>query len=163
RIAEVFVLDQQRAVRYRGRIDDQYTPGVQRPAPTRRDLAAALEELLAGKPVSHPETVAAGCVIDRARRLPIRGEVTYSQHVAPLLQQHCQACHRTGQIAPFPLTTYDETLAWAETMREVVRQGRMPPWHADAPPGHFANDPRLTEQEKRLLDDWVTGGCAEGD
>jgi peroxiredoxin len=163
RIAEVFVLDGQRAVRYRGRVDDQYTPGVQRPAPTRRDLAAALEELLAGKPVSRPETEAAGCVIDRVKRPPIRGAVTYCRHIAPILQQHCQVCHRAGQIAPFPLTTYDETLAWAETMREVVQQGRMPPWHAEAPLGHFANDPRLTEPEKRLLDDWVTAGCPEGD
>src|SRR5262249_16253524 len=67
RITEVFVLDRQRVVRYRGRIDDQYTPGVQRPAPTRRDLAAALEELMAGQPVSRPLTEAAGCIIDRRK------------------------------------------------------------------------------------------------
>jgi peroxiredoxin len=163
RIAEVFVLDRRREVRYRGRVDDQYTPGVQRPAPTRRDLASALEELLAGKPVGLPATEAAGCLIDRLKRPPARGEVTYCKHVAPVLQRHCQVCHRTGQIAPFPLTTYDETLAWAETMREVVRQGRMPPWHAEAPPGHFANDPRLTEPEKQLLEAWVAAGCPEGD
>jgi peroxiredoxin len=163
RISEVFVLDGQGRVRYRGRIDDQYTPGVQRPAPTRRDLATALDELLAGKLVGRPETDAAGCVIDRDRRPAAHGEVTYCKDVAPLVQRHCQVCHRTGQIAPFPLTTYDETIAWADTIREVVRQGRMPPWHADAPPGRFANDPRLTAREKQLLDDWIANGCPEGD
>ena len=29
--------------------------------------------------------------------------VTFSQHVAPLLQQHCQECHRPGGGAPFTL------------------------------------------------------------
>src|SRR5438132_3412037 len=54
RTPEVFVLDRQRVVRYWGRIDDQYGVGYTRPKPGRRDLAVALAELLAGKPVSVP-------------------------------------------------------------------------------------------------------------
>jgi peroxiredoxin len=54
RTPEVFVLDAERTVRYWGRIDDQYGIGFKRPKPTRRDLAVALEELLAGKSVSQP-------------------------------------------------------------------------------------------------------------
>lgn len=51
---------------YRGRIDDRYSDfGVDRPTPTRRDLAVALDELLAGRPVSVPETRAIGCAIVR--------------------------------------------------------------------------------------------------
>src|SRR5206468_2843991 len=56
RTPEAFVLDGRRVVRYRGRIDDQYGVGLRRDRPTRRDLAVALEELLAGKPVSVPVT-----------------------------------------------------------------------------------------------------------
>ena len=49
---------------YHGRIDDQFVDlGVKRPAPTRHDLQEALDEILAGKPVSHPETRAVGCLI----------------------------------------------------------------------------------------------------
>lgn len=49
---------------YRGRIDDRYVDfGVQRPAPTRRDLADALTAVLAGKPVLQPTTQAVGCFI----------------------------------------------------------------------------------------------------
>jgi peroxiredoxin len=44
RTPEVFVLDAARVVRYRGRIDDQYGVGYNRPKPTRRDLAEALDE-----------------------------------------------------------------------------------------------------------------------
>ena len=49
---EAFVLDDKLVVRYHGRIDNGYT-GRMRPAPktTRFDVVAALEELLAGKPI----------------------------------------------------------------------------------------------------------------
>ncbi len=60
RTPEVFVLDRQRVVRYRGRIDDQYGfqtgVGYQRPQAEKRDLAVAVEELLAGKPLSQSVT-----------------------------------------------------------------------------------------------------------
>ena len=51
-------------VQYRGRIDDRYVAlGVERPAPTRRDLEDALTALLAGKRVPQPATQAVGCFI----------------------------------------------------------------------------------------------------
>jgi hypothetical protein len=49
---------------YRGRIDDRYVGlGVERPAPSRRDLEEALTALIAGKQVEHPTTQAVGCFI----------------------------------------------------------------------------------------------------
>src|SRR5262249_40606933 len=62
RTPEVFVLDADRVVRYRGRVDDQFGIGYSRPAPKRRELARALDELLGGKSVSQPVTRAAGCL-----------------------------------------------------------------------------------------------------
>jgi hypothetical protein len=60
---EAVVLAGERIV-YRGRIDDRYVDlGVQRPAPTRRDLDEALTALLAGKAVQQPATQAVGCFI----------------------------------------------------------------------------------------------------
>src|SRR5262249_46622499 len=142
--------------------DDQYTVSVHRPQPQRRDLAVALEELLAGKAVSQPETAVSGCCIDRVRRAPPQGSITYCRHIAPILQQHCLVCHRSGQIAPFTLTSYEEAAGWAETIAEVVREQRMPPWHADPQHGKFANDPRLSDEEKQLIADWVAGGAPRG-
>jgi peroxiredoxin len=163
RSPEVFVLDEQRTVRYRGRIDDQYSVDTHRAAPTRRDLATALEELLDGKPVSQPVTEASGCLISRLARPAAKVEITYSKHVAPILQRHCLSCHRRGQIAPFALTSYKEAASWAEMMREVIETQRMPPWHANPKHGRFANDPSLSEQEKKILIDWVQGNALEGD
>src|SRR5947209_14298819 len=60
RTPEVFVLDDKRLIRYRGRIDNQYGLGVQRDKPQSRDLARALDELLAGKAVSNSTTEVTG-------------------------------------------------------------------------------------------------------
>ena len=65
--AAVFTPDGKLA--YRGRLDDRYVSlGLERPAPTRRDLAEALTDLLAGRSVRTPRTQAVGCyVADFAR------------------------------------------------------------------------------------------------
>jgi hypothetical protein len=61
---EVAVFDAAGVVRYRGRIDDRYVEfGVDRPAPTRHDLADALTHVLAGTPVPEPVTRAIGCFL----------------------------------------------------------------------------------------------------
>jgi peroxiredoxin/mono/diheme cytochrome c family protein len=163
RTPEVFVLDAGRVVRYRGRIDDQFGVGFARPRPTRRDLAEALDELLAGKPVSTPVTEAPGCRISRVRRGPGHGDVTYTRHVAAILNRRCVACHHDGAMAPFALTSYADAAAWAETIAEVVRDGRMPPWDASPQHGTFANDPSLTDAERQTLAAWVQSGVPEGD
>jgi peroxiredoxin len=163
RTPEVFLLDQQRTVRYQGRIDDQLAVAVRRASAERRDLAEAIEELLAGKQVSLPVTESAGCHIGRLHLPTGQGTVTYSKQIAPILQEHCQTCHRSGQIAPFPLTNYQEAVGWAKMIREVVADERMPPWHADPRYGHFANDSRLSDEQRQQIFTWVRDGAPEGD
>ncbi len=174
RTPEVFVLDRQRRIRYRGRIDDQYGIGFQRPAPTRQDLAVALDELLAGKEVSQPVTPAPGCFIGRARShtLPAGANAeangattntpTWAGDIASIFARHCQACHQPGQLAPFALLDYDEVSGWAETIREVVTEGRMPPWHASPKYGRFSNDPSLSALERAMIIAWVDAGAPPG-
>lgn len=163
RTPEVFVLDGQRAVRYAGRIDDQYGVGYQREKPTQSDLRAALEELLAAKAVSRPLTDAPGCHIGRAPKPTSTGSVTYTRQIATILQRRCVECHRPGEIAPFSLTDYDEIVGWSDTILEVVEVGRMPPWHASEGCGPFSNERRLTSEEKQLLRTWVEEGSPQGE
>jgi len=163
RTPEVFVLDKQRVVRYRGRIDDQMGVGFTRTEPKRRDLAIALGELLEGKAVTQAELPAAGCYIGRTPRKTPRGEITYTKHIAPLMQEHCVTCHRSGEIGPFTLTSHDDVVNWSATIREVVEQRRMPPWHAESAPGEFLNDRRLPAEQQALLFDWIDNGMPEGD
>lgn len=163
RTPEAFVLDGERRIRYRGRIDDQFGIGYQKPEPQRRDLAVAVEEVLAGKDVSKPYAEAPGCLIGRVKRPDPSGDVTYSKQIARLLQRRCVECHHEGQVAPFSLTSYDEVAGWAEMIREVVHERRMPPWLASPEHGRFKNNPSLTDEELRLLDEWIDNGCPEGD
>ncbi|REK18829.1 MAG: thiol-disulfide isomerase [Planctomycetota bacterium] len=163
RTPEVFLLDGDRKVCYRGRIDDQYVVGRQRDAATREDLALAIEELLAGKPVSQAVTEAPGCFIGRVYEPLEDAEVTYTGDVAAVLNRRCVECHRDGEIAPFALTSYDDVVGWAETIAEVIKDERMPPWHANPDYGTFSNDCRMSQEEKQLIYDWVAAGAPEGD
>jgi peroxiredoxin len=163
RTPEVFVLDPQRVIRYHGRIDDQYGVGYTRKKIEHADLVNALNELLAGKLVTTAETEPAGCFIGRVQPPSKKGEVTYSRQVARIIQKHCIECHHPGEIGPFSLTSYDEVVGWADTIEEVVRAGRMPPWHADPQFGKFANDCRLSDDDKQLIYRWVRDGAPEGD
>ena len=163
---EVFVLDKGRAIRYRGRIDDQYglgsSSGYARTEVKTRNLGDALDALLVGKEVSQPSTQVTGCIIGRKAKTEPRGEVTYTKHIAALLQDRCVACHRPGQVGPFALTDYDEVAGWGAMIKEVVSDGRMPPWSASPQFGHFANDARLSDAEKKLIHAWVDNGCPQG-
>ncbi|MGD9722783.1 MAG: redoxin domain-containing protein [Pirellulales bacterium] len=168
RTPEIFVLDADRTVRYFGRIDDQFGfqgNGIayQRNEPRRRDLAVALDELLAGQPVSQAVCANQGCHIGRVKKPLADSEITYSKHIAPIFNDNCVYCHRPGQIAPFPLTNYEESVGWAEMVREVTSLRRMPPWHADPKVGHFRNDARLSDQEIELINRWVDSGAPQGD
>jgi peroxiredoxin len=162
RVPSVVVLDSDLALRYRGRIDDRYGASARREKATRDDLVQALDEVLAQKKVAVPETEADGCLVSRGVKKPAQAEVTYTKHVAPILQDRCQACHRAGQPAPFSLTSYDDAVKHAAMIKEVTSQRRMPPWHADARFGHFTNDRRLSGAEIDTLAAWVDGGMARG-
>ncbi|WP_161604282.1 redoxin domain-containing protein [Roseiconus nitratireducens] len=168
RTPEVFLLDSDRRIRYQGRVDEQFTfgsgVGLAQPNATRADLKLAIEELLAGKPITINWTPAKGCLIGRAREKADQPTFTYSEHIAGLIQDHCQNCHRDGQIAPFALDSYDEVAGWGEMIAEVVREQRMPPWHAgEKSTAHFLNDARLSDAQKEMIFQWVEDGCPEGD
>ncbi|MEI8017105.1 MAG: redoxin domain-containing protein [Schlesneria sp.] len=166
-MAEVFLLDQSMIVRYCGRVDDQYQPGVIRGQPTRNDLRIALDQLLEGKTVSVSRTETTGCLIGRIKT-PVKAsestaEVTFCKQVSRILNQHCVECHRPGEIGPFSLTDYDEITGWGETIIETVDAGRMPPWHANPKYGTFHNSRQMPESDKQLLRDWVKGGMTYGE
>jgi peroxiredoxin len=166
RTPEAFLIDAQGVIRYQGRIDNQYTfgagVGYAQPQLKRRDLAVAVDEVVAGKPVSVATTEAKGCIIGRVREPKKESAVSYSNQISRLLNQRCVYCHRTGEIGPFAMTKYDEVAGWGEMIAEVVREQRMPPWHANPAHGKFANENVLSEKEKELIYAWVDAGCPEG-
>jgi hypothetical protein len=55
---------------------------------------------------------------------------TYNVDIFPLLRDNCGRCHVEGGPAPMSLMTYDKdggAIAWAESIREMLLAGAMPP------------------------------------
>jgi peroxiredoxin len=163
RVPEAFLLDAKRVVRYQGRIDDQFGIGFMKTAPTRRDLAEAIDDLLAGNEVRTKTTPVAGCYITRAARPKDDAAITYGGQIARIVQERCAECHRPGQIGPMPLLSYDDVSSWAAMIKEVVAAKRMPPWYADPAHGVFSNKRSLSHEERDTLLAWIDAGCPEGD
>ncbi len=89
--------------------------------------------------------------------------VTFSKDVAPIFNKQCAECHRPGEGAPFSVLSYKDARPWAKSIKEKVANRTMPPWHADAHVGVFANDRRLSQAEIDTIVAWVEQGAAEGD
>ncbi len=148
---------------YLGRIDDQYRPGGVQPNVGRHDLASAIDEVLAGKPVSVATTPVDGCKVTAWQQPKFDHKVTYHEHVEAILQKACQNCHHEGTAAPFGLVSFEEAQDHGEMLVEVVRDGRMPPWYAHKEHGSFQNDPSLSREERELIEAWVLTGMEKGD
>ncbi|HZP32248.1 MAG TPA: cytochrome c [Candidatus Acidoferrales bacterium] len=88
---------------------------------------------------------------------------TFYKDVLPILETHCQSCHRPGEIAPMPLMTYGEARRWAKAIKQAVESRKMPPWFADPRYGHFANDPSLSPEEIDTLARWSAANAPAGD
>ena len=162
RTPEVVVLDSERVLRYRGRIDDQYRIGGARPTATSSDLEAAVEAVLSGKEPTLAETSVDGCLITEATSRA-ENDIVYSSRVAPIIKKHCVECHRKGTQAPFKLTQYDDVAQNAAMIAEVVQDQRMPPWYAGPNDKHFVNARGLTNKERTTIVDWVRTGAKRGD
>lgn len=165
RTPEAVVLDAENRIRYRGRIDDAVRLTGVRPKATREDLKEAIEDVLAGREVRVATTPVDGCAIDVPQKSATSdaSKLTYHEHIAPLVQKHCQDCHHDEGQAPFELLSYRDVAGRAETVAEVIRQGRMPPSFAAKEHGHFTNDRRMSDKDRQTMLAWLAGARLEGD
>jgi hypothetical protein len=91
-------------------------------------------------------------------------QATFTKDVAPILQEHCQVCHRPDTVAPMSLLTYENARPWAKAIKAKVTAREMPPWFIDRNVGvqHFENDTSLSDQEIATIVKWVDGGALQG-
>src|SRR5215469_413181 len=111
----------------------------------------------AAKPQHYFESVPAQPAVNATAK------VTFYKVIEPILQAHCQNCHRPGEVAPMSLLTYKDARPWAKAIRAAVVQKKMPPWLADPNYGKFSNDWRLPQEQIDTLIAWTDGGALEGD
>lgn len=91
---------------------------------------------------------------------------SYNVDIFPLLRDNCGRCHADGGPAPMSLMTYDKdggAIAWAESMREMLLIGAMPPWYADPTGPAVRNNHSLSPRELDKVITWATGGTPHGD
>lgn len=90
---------------------------------------------------------------------------TFTKDVAPIVFAKCANCHRQGEVAPMPLTSYAEVRPWSKSIREQVLTKEMPPWFANPEKStlKFANDRRLSQSEIATIVAWVDAGAPKGE
>lgn len=81
-------------------------------------------------------------------------QITYSQHIQPILEKNCVGCHRVGGIGPFRLDNYEDVAKRSQFIAKVTKIKYMPPFPADRSFQHYANERGLTDQEIELIEKW---------
>ena len=92
-----------------------------------------------------------------------RTDLTFTKDIAPIVEEHCQSCHRPGEGTPFSLLTYESAKPWVKDIKKMVETRAMPPWFDDGTTEKFENNRRLTQDQINTIVDWVNSGAAKGD
>jgi hypothetical protein len=105
----------------------------------------------------------------RTQAARLTGEVTFSNQVVRLMQQHCMRCHHDGGHAPFPLTTFAEAYRYAKAVKAAVVARRMPHGvngtrleNGCGDVDTFEGPRRLLESEIATIVEWADTGAPEG-
>ena len=88
---------------------------------------------------------------------------TFARDIAPILHGQCATCHRSGELAPFPLLTYDDARKRARQIVKVTSSGFMPPWKPEPGYGTFVDERRLRVDQIESLRRWADAGAPMGD
>jgi peroxiredoxin/mono/diheme cytochrome c family protein len=156
---QAMLIDKKMLLRYRGAIDDnRYETRVRT-----HYLKNALDAVLAGKSVKVASAETFGCTIRFREEAAANAPITYAKHIAPILQEYCQPCHRPGQVAPFSLLTYRDAYTWRKEIAAVVKARQMPPWKPVHGYGEFQGERRLTDEQIAMILQWVETGAPMGD
>ena len=90
-------------------------------------------------------------------------EITFSEHIGPIIHKNCTPCHRPGEAGPFQLITYRNVAKRAKMVKFVTETRFMPPWPADRNYTHFLDEWGLTDDEIMMIGAWVAQGASQGD
>ena len=157
RAGEVFVLSPAKGFKvvYHGPVSgaEPYVKTAVDQLIAKEDVTVAAAEGLKGTYISLPERDSAEAV----------QQISYATDVAPILTKNCAECHATGGIAPWAMTDYNTIRGWAPMMKQVMMDGRMPPWGPDSEYRPMHGSRALTDEEKQTLIHWIDAGAPRGE
>src|SRR5579864_8293926 len=93
---------------------------------------------------------------------PVTSKYDYNRDVFPLLRDHCASCHVEGGPGPMSLMTYNDAVPWAESIRDEVTTGRMPPWPVDSTSPAVKGGHPISSRDLDIIAVWASGGTPEG-
>ena len=97
------------------------------------------------------------------------GEITFHKDIEPILQAHCQTCHRPGGAGPMPMLTYEQVAPFAGLIEYKTglrdRAGAMPPWYIEKDVGiqDYKDDMSLSDEQIATISTWARSGSPQGD
>ncbi len=90
-------------------------------------------------------------------------DITFAEHIAPIIHANCSKCHMPGEAGPFSLITFQDVARRGKLIKYVVKERIMPPWPADPSYSHFLDETVLTDEQIALIENWVNSGMQPGD
>ena len=87
---------------------------------------------------------------------------TEYKDVAGIFYARCTSCHHTG-ASNFPFMNYTGTAMMSGSIQNDLITGKMPPWRADTAYTRFQHERIITNSEKQLILNWISGGSLKGD
>jgi hypothetical protein len=92
---------------------------------------------------------------------PVTSRYDYNKDVFPLFRDHCAVCHAEGGPAPMSLVTYKAAMPWAQSIRDELTAGRMPPWPVDPTSPPIKGGYPVSSRDIDVMVVWASGGTPE--
>ena len=90
---------------------------------------------------------------------------TYYEEVSHIFRSNCSSCHQQGEIAPFPLESYQDAVTYSSSIRQSVTDRTMPPPGMDNSGvcQSYTDTHWLSDADIVSIQRWVDGGMPAGD
>ena len=88
--------------------------------------------------------------------------ITFNTHIAPIVFDHCAACHRPSGAAPFALLSYEDVKQRAQQIADVTESRFMPPWLPEPGNLKFVGERRLNKRQIEIIRQWAEEGTLQG-
>ena len=89
--------------------------------------------------------------------------ISWSEHIAPIIYKNCTPCHRPGAAGTFDLLNYADAVKNANKIKFTTQIRYMPPWPADQNYTHFVDERVLSDLEITQIKSWVDSKMPRGD
>ncbi len=96
---------------------------------------------------------------DLIEQLPLTENITYTEHIKPIIDANCVACHSNPAVggASVPMTNFEEVRLVFENTDALDRMNRQPGESGFMP----LNDTRLPQTSIDLVEQWMNEGYLE--